>query len=239
VQHQEEPAVCLLALPDFLLDSIIGHLALASDVCSVAAACTSLRQLCRTTRLPGVKSFVVDRWTPGLSASLHWAASWCVELQQLDLSGATACSDADLLPLTELSTLTSLQLGGLWRFQVRRCCGKSHFPKIYGDLWGALSACLCPHLLCSCTVLAPICRGLQGLVLLVEAAVPRWRCCQPSSEPTATCCLWTSAEPQCRSVPPWQQRSRRCQAAVLPKANQLLVCVIYGWRVVGEQEAGV
>lgn len=89
-------------------------------------------------------------------------------------------------------------------------------------------------------MLAPICRGqLQDLVLLVEAAVRRWKCCQPSLDPTAACCPWTSAEPRYRSAPLWRQRSRRCQAAVLPKANQLLVCVMYGWRVVEEQEAGV
>lgn len=40
-----------------------------------------------------------------------------VQLQALDLSGAAALCDADLQPLSQLSSLTSLSLNGLWRVE--------------------------------------------------------------------------------------------------------------------------
>lgn len=42
-----------------------------------------------------------------------------LQLQQLDLAGATALGDADLLPLRQLTALTTLSLAGLWRVTVR------------------------------------------------------------------------------------------------------------------------
>lgn len=44
-----------------------------------------------------------------------------LQLHSVDLSGATACCDADLLPLSQLSQLTSLSLAGLWRITVSSC----------------------------------------------------------------------------------------------------------------------
>lgn len=45
-----------------------------------------------------------------------------LQLRSVDLSGATACSDADLLPLSQLGHLTSLSVAGLWRVTVSSCC---------------------------------------------------------------------------------------------------------------------
>ena len=42
-----------------------------------------------------------------------------MQLRLVDLEGATACCDADLLPLTQLTALTRLSLAGLWRITVR------------------------------------------------------------------------------------------------------------------------
>lgn len=41
-----------------------------------------------------------------------------VQLRRLDLSGAAACCDADLAPLSQLSSLTALSLEGLWQVTV-------------------------------------------------------------------------------------------------------------------------
>ncbi|KAL4435250.1 hypothetical protein ABPG77_001932 [Micractinium sp. CCAP 211/92] len=86
----------LLHLPNVLLAHIIGHLSDLSDLAAAAATCAALHRL------------IAD-------ATWQRVSQCAVHLQQLDLAGATALGDADLLPLRQLSALTSLSLAGLWR----------------------------------------------------------------------------------------------------------------------------
>ena len=62
-----------------------------------------------------------------------------MQLRLVDLEGATACCDADLLPLTQLTALTRLSLAGLWRITVR-----TSVLSVHRRAWRAcVHACMC------------------------------------------------------------------------------------------------
>lgn len=164
-QHADEAAqptpAGLLELPDNLLHAICGQLSSVADLAAVAASCSALRALVWGSSWDQAAAFAAHVYTPGLPASLRWAAqrmprvrgsilhavrfvfgllaAWqrlasqpphlpptlppALQLRSVDLSGATACCDTDLLPLSNSSHLTSLSLAGLWRVTVRvRLC---------------------------------------------------------------------------------------------------------------------
>ncbi|KAI7836132.1 hypothetical protein COHA_009962 [Chlorella ohadii] len=105
----------LLELPDLLLHVILSHLTSMGDLGAVAASCSSLRALVRGSNWDQPAALAANVFTPALPGSLVWAAERMPQLRSVDLSGATACSDADLLPLSQLGHLTSLSVAGLWR----------------------------------------------------------------------------------------------------------------------------
>lgn len=111
----------LLDLPESLLHLVLNQLNAALDLAAAAATCSTLRAVINSSRWQFISAFETHKWTPGLTGCLRWAAAKCPQLHHLDLSGATACCDSDLLPLAQISTLTSLCLAGLWRVQ-----GASH-----------------------------------------------------------------------------------------------------------------
>lgn len=125
--EQQEGQRSLLDLPPGVLLHILDRLASASDVAAAAAICSALRAAVRGSAWPGVSSLHAHVWTPALPASLGWAAAALPQLRHLDLSQAAATCDADLVPLSQLCTLTALNLGGLWRVTVSlqtslECC---------------------------------------------------------------------------------------------------------------------
>ncbi|KAL4436631.1 hypothetical protein ABPG75_003770 [Micractinium tetrahymenae] len=111
--QQQHPS--LLQLPNALLAHILGHLADFSDLAAAAATCAALHSLAAEASWQRVSQYAAHVWSPALPGSLAWAAAHCPQLRELNLAGATALRDADLLPLRQLSTLTSLSLEGLWR----------------------------------------------------------------------------------------------------------------------------
>lgn len=135
--HEQPPATTLQTLPDFLLLWILDRLNLAADLAAAAATCSALKSLVEHTQWKHICSYNARcGWSPALPGSLQWAANHCPQLRDLDLSGATACCDADLLPLCQLSSLTRLSLEGLWRVTVSApngpTCGQRGHMGPYG-----------------------------------------------------------------------------------------------------------
>lgn len=118
-EQQEQDQPHLLDLPQCVLVGILSRLDSAADVFAAAAACSALHATLRGgSTWPRVSDLRAHVWTPALPASLGWAATAFPQLRRLDLGEATAVCDADLLPLSRLSSLTALRLDGLWQVTV-------------------------------------------------------------------------------------------------------------------------
>lgn len=151
-QQEGSPPASLLALPAALLHAVVANLTSATHLAAAAASCATLRDVVMGVSWDQVRRYEAHHWTPALRGSLRWAAErlpqvwWggealacgCVvvcplttsplgplQLRHLDLAGAAACSDADLLPLARLHALTHLSLESLPRVTVR---GRQRLP---------------------------------------------------------------------------------------------------------------
>ena len=78
--EQGLPQPCLLALPDFLLHSILDCLTNAGDLAAAAAACSALRALAAAADRPNVMRLALPTWSPALPGSLRWTAAHCPQV---------------------------------------------------------------------------------------------------------------------------------------------------------------